>query len=162
MADLELKARMRTLHGELVNELARAQTSIEYRASGFLSFVSGVDESVLNAWRGGLNTAGQVIAKLADDGSVTLAVLRYERTYDQWLSQAKLARDQISAVLNEMGSNLRWGRLWDEVAVPTGQTIKAGAESAGSTAARLTPWVAAAIIALVVGYAIFTVRRVVA
>lgn len=120
-----------------------------------------LDNAVVGASQTLLNTVLAVLGKLGPTGSMTLAVDQGTRTPAQWQSLADTARESLNACAKNIGEALpTWQRLTDEVLMPTVTEVRAEVTKVASSAADLVPWIAAALIALVMGYVIFSFRRV--
>lgn len=118
-------------------------------------------DSVVGATETLLNTVLATIGKLAPTGSMTVAVEAGTRTPAQWQSLADTAAESLAAASRNVGEALpSFSRLADEVLVPTINQARAEVSEVVGKGAELVPWIAAALIALVMGYVIFSFRRV--
>lgn len=127
-----------------------------------LDYVSwALPDSVVGATKTALNLALVNIGKLAPTGSMTVAVESGSRTPAQWQSMADATLDLLTTASTNVGQALpSFSRLADEVLVPTINQARAEVSEVVGKGAELVPWVAAALIALVLGYVIFSFRRV--
>lgn len=152
MSESELRSLTRDLYDELVSEHARAVTSF-----GRWSWL--IPQSAESGLQTLLTRAETEIATLAPEGSATVKLLSGEWSWEKWRERAMQARKDIAWVLAELPvAAYTPSRLWDEVIAPTAATVASKAEAAVQGAATLTPWLAAAAVALAVGYLVFSFR----
>lgn len=104
-------------------------------------------------------TAPASLAALSPSGGITMRVIRGERSSSWWMEQAATLQSSISDAARYFGQAFpSWERISSEIIQPTAQTVQTGLTEVAKTGADLVPWVAAALIAAVVGYLVFTFR----
>lgn len=120
-----------------------------------------IANSVLSGLDTYVKTAGpRSIETLSPSGATTMRVIRGEKTPAWWEAAAQTVRDSLTYVAQQVGAALpTWERIYSEVVAPTASTIATGAKELTTGVADLVPWVAAALIAGVLGYLVFTFRR---
>jgi hypothetical protein len=117
-------------------------------------------DSVVSGIRSELGVANGIIAKLAPTGEYTLRVQSGDWTPAKWQERADAAAATIADAMAEMHlSAPSFERITNEVIAPTVAEVKADVTKVASVGVDLVPWVAAAIIAGVLGYIVFTFRR---
>lgn len=152
----QVRPLVRSLYESMVSEWGRAKARIE--SVGWYT-----DNAVYDAWVNAMNQAGKVLGKLAPEGSLTNRLWDGTLTFEAWKEQAITVTDTIRYVLKETGSApYTFGRLWDEVVVPTVKETGELAQKVTGQFFDIIPWVAAALIALVIGYLAFVVVKVLA
>lgn len=147
----QVRPLVRKMYDELTSELGRAQSRVE-------SVSWHTTLSVESSWRGSLRMAGAVVATLAPEGSFSMGLYSGRYSWEAWKLRASEVRSLVSTVLDGTNSSpYTAGRFWDEVVRPTSQTVGAAVPTAQQVT-DLVPWVAAALIAAVLGYIVFIVH----
>jgi hypothetical protein len=142
---------------------ARATAVFELRAAllsarAKLALASlALPASVAGAISGRLADDGAKVDRLAPGGDLGTGAGNGTFAESRWFAIALTTREDIAAQLDTLGGALpSWGRAWDEVIAPTGETIGAGAAAAASLAMP-----AIAVVALVaLAYLVFVARKV--
>jgi hypothetical protein len=111
---------------------------------------ASLDASVKAALNGALNADATRIDRLSYGGDLGMGVMYGSTSHEQWMNIARLTWDDIAAQVRYCGqSALSWSNVWDQVVVPTAETIKSGAGTA------LAIGVPALTLALAGGLALF-------
>ena len=117
--------------------------------------------SVVAAIETELTGANVIIGKLAPDGLYTLKVQSGDWSVAQWQEQADNASAAIADALTQTHASApTFDRITSEIIAPTVAEVTADVKKAAEVGTELVPWIAAALIAGVLGYIIFTFRRV--
>ena len=154
-----------TMYAELQDKLAVAELAVN--SSGKSWYVTALtmgitdtdplapDSSVVAAVHGNLVSDRGRLARLAPQGEVTLGVLSGDYSPDTWRTEAQLVRDDIDYASQQLKlAAPSWDRVWSEVVYPSTLELVAGAKAAAQATQSSIPWVAAAVIALVLGYVV--------
>lgn len=149
------RAQATTIYYQLRDAHIRAAAAVDSMWSR-----ATIPESARTGFNSELASVVQAMGILGPNGSLTNAVLEGSRPISAWQQVADTTRDTIVHILTTLGETVpSIGRLWVEVVKPTVEQAGQAVKNAAELGVDLLPWVAVAVVALVVGYVVFSLRR---